>query len=278
MKIKLLYIFARQYFIYGIVAMISVLWSGNMAYAVFDQAVPNSCIDCHAKLSDKRLSHPVELWAESVHAEVGNTCDGCHGGDPGDPTKKSMSMENNFYAAPEENEIVNYCGKCHRELADNFQTSQHAITETQNCIGCHGSHTIRRISIEIINEETCGECHDYKQAGEMKTLLQSLHEQFHASKEKIKSISGFPTKQIEEDFARNWTKLRQVRMISHTFDVTRIKTEAEKVMTSLNQTDAEVQRLVIMSKKRKVWGAVAIIVFALLALTAWRYNEDYKKG
>lgn len=265
----------RRKILCGFVAMIFILLSGSAVYAVFDQAAPNSCIDCHAKLSDKRLSQPVELWGESVHAEVGNTCDGCHGGDPDNPTKNSMSAKNNFYAAPKEEDIINFCGKCHRELADNFQTSEHAITETQNCIGCHGSHAIRRISIEIINEEKCGECHDYEQAGKMKTILQSLHEKFRSSKEKIKSISGFPTKQIEEDFARNWTKLRQVRMIAHTFDVPRMKTLAEKVTGSLDQTDAEVERLATMSKSRKLWGAVAIIIFALLALVTWRYNEQY---
>jgi len=52
----------------------------------------------------------------------------------------------------------------------------------------------------------------------------SRHGADSSSKEKFKSISGFPAKQIEEDFERNWTKLRQVQMISHTFDVPRKKT------------------------------------------------------
>jgi len=33
-----------------------------------------------------------------------------------------------------------------------------------------------------------------------------------------------------------------------------------------------------MSKSRKLWGAAAIIIFALLALVTWRYNEEYKKS
>lgn len=258
--------------------MFIIFGAGGPAYAAFDQAATNSCIGCHAKLSVKRLSQPVDLWGASVHAEVGNTCDGCHGGDPDDPTANAMSAKNNFYAAPEEDEIVNFCGKCHQELAENFKTSMHALTQTQNCIGCHGSHTIRRISMEIINEEKCGQCHDYEQPGKLKTILQALHGQFQNSREKVKLISGFPINKINEDIERNWRRLRQVRMISHTFDIQKVETQAGKVSKTLNQTDAEIDRLAAMSKNRKLWGYGAVLIFSLLALVTWQYNRRSPRG
>ena len=265
--------YRRICLVLGVLAVIIASESAKPAQAVFDQTGVNSCIDCHAKLSDKRLSQPVDLWGASVHAEVGNTCDGCHGGDPEDSTLNSMSKKNDFYAAPAEEEIVNFCGKCHRELADNFQTSEHAITETQNCIGCHGSHTIRRISIEIINEEKCGECHDYEKADKIKTVLQTLHNQFQNLGGKIKLISGFPINKINEDMKKNWTQLRRVRMISHTFDIQKLEAQAMKVSNALDRSDAEIDRLLEMSNNRKLWGYGAVLIFSLLALVTWKCNR-----
>ena len=96
---------------------------------------PNSCIDCHSKLENKRLSAPVSLWSKSVHAEVGNTCDGCHGGDSDDHTENSMSAAKNFIAVPQEDDIVKLCGKCNQGLSDNFMTSAHGATGQPTCSG-----------------------------------------------------------------------------------------------------------------------------------------------
>lgn len=244
------------------------------AYATFKKDSSNSCINCHQTLSDTRLSAPVNLWSASVHAEVGNTCDGCHGGNPDDNTDKAMSQANNFYAAPKEDEIVQFCGKCHRELADNFMVSQHGETGTQTCIGCHGSHTIRRISIDIINEKICTECHSYEQAEKLKTMLQNLHGKFQTSKGNVKRITGFPTDSLDKDLDKTWNQLRQVRMISHTFDLTRIEAEAVKVEHSIKQTDIEIDRLLELADNRKTWGYAAIGIFLILALATHFYNKQ----
>ena len=256
-----------------LVILLALLWP-NLANATFNKESPNSCINCHQIQSDQRLSQPVALWSASVHAEVGNTCDGCHGGNPDDPTIKSMSKENNFYAAPKEADIVQFCGKCHRELADNFMASDHGVTGTQNCIGCHGSHTIHRISIDIINEKTCSECHSYEQPQKLKSILESLHGHFRASRDKTSQIAGFPTGSLNKELDKVWSQLRQVRMISHTFDLPKVQASADKVEVSLNQADMEIERLLDMAKERKNWGYAAIIVFSLLALTAYLYNKQ----
>ncbi|MCH8208596.1 MAG: hypothetical protein IIA62_06040 [Nitrospinae bacterium] len=247
------------------------------AAAAFQEPLKNSCVACHRDLPVERLSRPVTLWASSVHAEVGNTCDGCHGGDPDNPTKNSMSAKNNFYAAPKEEDIINFCGKCHRELADNFQTSEHAITETQNCIGCHGSHAIRRISIEIINPEKCGACHDYESADKLKTVLLHLHDRFEDSKEKILQIRGLPTQPLEDELGKVWKQLRQVRMVSHTFDMTRIEKRAEEVQTLMQTMESEIARLEDIGLERKFLGLGLIGLFVALAITTWLYNRTEKK-
>ena len=128
---------------------------------------PNSCIDCHSNLENKRLSAPVSLWSKSVHAEVDNTCYGCHGGDSDDHTENSMSAAKNFIAVPQEDDIVKFCGKYNQGLSENFMASAHGATGQPTCIGCYRSHTIHRISLDIINEKNFTECHDYDPAGKL---------------------------------------------------------------------------------------------------------------
>jgi hypothetical protein len=262
-----------RYYCLSLIAVLNLALT-QPAYATFKKDSTNSCINCHQTLTDTRLSTPVKLWSASVHAEVGNTCDGCHGGNPDDNTDKAMSQSNNFYAAPKEDEIVQFCGKCHRELADNFMTSQHGETGTQTCIGCHGSHTIRRISIDIINEKTCTECHSYEQPEKIKNILQNLHGKFQTSKNNVKRISGFPTDSLDKDLEKTWNQLRQVRMISHTFELNRIEAEAGKVEHAIKQTDTEIARLLELAENRKTWGYAAIGIFLLLAIATHLYNKQ----
>ena len=242
--------------------------------AAFEQSVSNSCIECHRGLEDSGLSQPVELWSKSVHAQVGNTCDGCHGGDPNDASKKSMSAENHFYASPKEDEIVDFCGKCHQELANNFKMSAHAETGEQACIGCHGSHTIRRISLDIINEELCSTCHDYEPAQKLKGMLLELHEGFRLAESKLQLIKGFPTGPAHEDLKKLWKELRQVRMLAHTFDIPRIATEAVKVKASIAEIDGKIEKLSTLSKERSRWGYITILIFMGLIVLTFFYNKQ----
>lgn len=253
-----------------------VLFFKGEVEGAFEEVPYNSCIDCHTGLPDKRLSQPVSLWAKSVHAEVGNTCDGCHGGDSKDKTVNAMSKSHQFYAAPAEDEIVSFCGKCHQELSENFMTSAHGQTGTQNCIGCHGSHTIQRISIEMINEKKCGECHGYGEPEKLKNILQGLHGRFQGLNEKLKLVSGFPTEPVQNELDKVWKKLRQVRMISHTFDIPRIQAESQQVEKLLGTTDSEIQRLLDMAKNRRSWGYWMVFVFSVLAVLTYIYNRQIK--
>jgi len=247
------------------------------AGAVFEEPLKNSCITCHRDLKIERLSRPVALWASSVHAEVGNTCDGCHGGDPNDPTEKSMSDGKQFYLGPKEEEITGFCGKCHQELSEYFKQSVHWATGTQNCIQCHGTHTIQRISLEIINPEKCSSCHEYESADKLRTVLLGLHDRFGGSKEKIKNIKGLPTQPLENELDKVWSQLRQVRMVSHTFDMTRIKKKAEEVQALMTTMETEIARLEGIEKERKFLGWGLIALFAALSIATFVYNRAEKK-
>ena len=248
-----------------------------IAEAAFQEPLKNSCITCHKDLPDERLSGPVTLWASSVHAEVGNTCDGCHGGDPNDSTEKSMSDGNHFYLGPKEEEVTGFCGKCHQELSEYFKESAHWATGTQNCIQCHGTHTIQRISLEIISPEKCSACHEYESADKLKTVLLGLHDRFGASKEKIKNIQGLPTQPLADQLGNVWNQLRQVRMVSHTFDMTRIKKKAEEVRALMATMESEIVRLEGIEQERKLLGWGLIALFSALSIATWLYNRTQKK-
>ena len=264
-------------FALGMVAF-GLLSGSPSAWAAFEEPHQNSCITCHRDLPDERLSKPVDLWASSVHAEVGNTCDGCHGGDPKDPTLEAMSKSKHFYLGPKDEEVTAFCGKCHQELASYFQESAHWATGTQNCIQCHGTHTVQRISIEIIDQEKCSTCHDYQSADKLKVLLLDLHDRFALSRDKLTSIRGLPTQSLEEQLDAVWSQLRQVRMVSHTFDMTRIEKKAEGVRAQIAALDTEINRLQEMERERKTLGMGLVILFSALSFATWRYNRSARES
>ena len=49
----------------------------------------SSCIDCHVKLDDPRLSAPGEAFENDAHRGRGLSCNDCHGGDPNADTSEA---------------------------------------------------------------------------------------------------------------------------------------------------------------------------------------------
>jgi hypothetical protein len=185
-----------------------------------------------------------------------------------------MAKKNRFYAIPKEGDIVGFCGKCHQDLSDFYISSVHGVTESLTCIDCHGSHAIRRISTNIINQEKCTGCHDYESAEKLKIILQQLHEQFHTIDAKLKTVDKFPTLAVQNDLDNIWKQLRKVRMISHTFDLDQIEDEAGKVKVSLAKTVAQIDRLAEQDKSRVFWGLIMIFVFLVLGGLTYLFNKE----
>ncbi len=251
-----------------------VMLSSATSEAAFQTGADNSCIACHSKLDDARLVQPFQQWQESVHAEVGNTCDGCHGGNTQDNTQESMSVENGFLSAPKSGEIVSFCGKCHQELSKNFENGFHGAAGEPTCIDCHGTHTIRRISVDIISQEKCTQCHDYESPEKLKNILQDLHGNFQSATLKLEQVKGFPTKTLKADLKKVWEQLRHVRMVSHTFDLEQISGEAKEVKALLGHAEEDINKLVATDQKRRVWGAFTVALFLVLFVLTYFYNKE----
>jgi predicted CXXCH cytochrome family protein len=147
----------------------------------------SSCIECHSKLEDPRLSAPAKLFDNDIHHARGLSCNDCHGGDPTADTKEgAKDPRKGYLGKPKTLDIPAYCGKCHSDASlmkrfnpslrvdqeREYYTSVHGKllkekgeTRVATCISCHSVHGIRTPSDPLSSvyptnvAETCAKCH-----------------------------------------------------------------------------------------------------------------------
>ena len=146
----------------------------------------SSCIECHAKLDDPRLSAPAKTFENDIHKARGLSCNDCHGGDPNADTKEAAKDPRKGYLGkPKTLDIPAYCGKCHSDASlmkkfnpslrvdqeREYYTSVHGKllktgeTRVATCISCHSVHGIRAVSDPLSSvypanvADTCATCH-----------------------------------------------------------------------------------------------------------------------
>jgi predicted CXXCH cytochrome family protein len=147
----------------------------------------SSCIECHVKLDDSRLSAPAKLFDNDIHKSRGLSCNDCHGGDPNADTKEAAKDPTKGYLGkPKTLDIPAYCGKCHSDAnlmkrfnpglrvdqEREYYTSVHGkLLKEKNearvatCISCHSVHGIRAPNDPLSSvyptnvAETCSKCH-----------------------------------------------------------------------------------------------------------------------
>lgn len=158
----------------------------------------NSCVDCHKK-PEVRHSLPqwpqdnYALWAGSVHAAQGFTCDKCKGGDPTKPSKElahagiksSRDPSSPLYYL----NIPETCGACHLEVYHQFTSSKHFINLKRDriapsCITCHGTHAVTTVDPEVIGEK-CSLCHNEDTGIEPQVALEARN-----SLKKVKEVEN----------------------------------------------------------------------------------------
>ena len=166
----------------------AVLWTA-LVFLLFTFASAqkkSSCIECHAKLDNPRLSAPATLFDNDIHHARGLSCNDCHGGDPNADTKEAAKDPRKGYLGkPKTLDIPAYCGKCHSDAnlmkkfnpslrvdqEREYYTSVHGKllktgeTRVATCISCHSVHGIRAITDPLSSvypsnvAETCSKCH-----------------------------------------------------------------------------------------------------------------------
>jgi hypothetical protein len=163
------------------VAMILLLFTLSAAQK------KSSCIECHAKLEDPRLSTPAKQFDNDIHHARGLSCNDCHGGDPTAATKEgAKDPRKGYLGKPKTLDIPAYCGKCHSDAnlmkrfnpslrvdqEREYYTSKHGKllkekgeTRVATCISCHSVHGIRAVTDPLSSvypsnvAETCSKCH-----------------------------------------------------------------------------------------------------------------------
>lgn len=237
----------------------------------------NSCIACHGELDDERLRHPAALWADSVHASVGNTCDGCHGGDPKDPTLEAMSKAKGFRGVPPQAQVTDTCAKCHSQTAEAYKAGAHFQVGQPTCIDCHSPHAIERTAAGIVTAERCGLCHEFTPAEKLKTILTGLSERLQETRQRIAAIRGFPTQPFEQQQTDASTELQNVRRVSHSLNLEKMQEDARNISNKLHTLTEDIARLENVSQDRRRLGLAAIALFLMLTVITYFYNEQNKK-
>lgn len=225
------------------------------------------------------MSEPVALWEKSIHHQMGNGCEGCHGGDPND-SADAMNPERGFVGAPKPEQVPDFCGKCHGGVVENYKKSRHYPAFLKgsgpNCVTCHQSHNVQRASFDLIQEDLCGACHSFENGQKIKRAFVSAEMAFQEMKEELSHLDrrGMPVKKLEEKLFLERNSLHQM---THTLDVEEIQNKTRSALTNL---EAMKQETTFLKKKiyRRWWmGSVVggfLVVFIFLLVRLLRRLEE----
>ncbi len=242
---------------------------------VVAQEPETSCISCHTEMGDD-LAKPVELWQESIHKQNGISCNNCHGGNPDLQDMDAMGPEEGFVGAPTEDEVPQFCGKCHVAVMENYMKSPHWLTEKQKrpvCTTCHTAHHQQRATLGLINEENCSRCHTYERAKKIKFVMEGTEmkiNQLNKTIEKVKE-EGFDTKSIEDALFAN---RNQFHRLTHVLSVDLIIDKTGTITGDLDKIENDVQDDETIIKRRKIFGGILIVFLFISAFVIHNYRKS----
>ena len=229
---------------------------------------PNVCISCHRDLGGP-MAEPVTLWEKSIHRQMGNSCEGCHGGDPSDPAE-AMNPAKGFVGAPRPEGIPDFCGKCHVGVVENYKKSPHYAAfvggSGPSCVTCHESHGVQRASFDLISPELCSRCHSYDNGQKIKKAFVSAEMALHGMSGELHNLDkrGMPVKKLEEKFFAERNSLHQM---THSLDVGEIEARTRSVLADIETMEKETSALGRRIHRRWWIGAgVALFLTVLISL------------
>lgn len=242
------------------------------------QPPTSTCLSCHTELEKSGGKEgAAALWPQSIHKANGITCDACHGGDPSqtDPME-AMSPDRGFIGAPSPEQVPSFCGRCHITVAEHFMKSKHWTTEElvkPNCVTCHTAHAQKKVSVDLINEETCGTCHTYERAQQIKKALFVTDNRIATIADHLQKLKylGYDTRRLEETHfsLRNlyhtlFHELQVSVVEQKTLDIAH---DLQNIETVLNGMDAE-------ERNRRSFGYFLLALFTLAAIATRQYRKS----
>ncbi|PLX84147.1 MAG: cytochrome C [Desulfuromonas sp.] len=260
----------------GTTALLAILSLASGAWGQTPEARPETvCIQCHGGLQG-RLGEPVALWEGSVHAANGISCHGCHGGDPTDYAM-AMSPERGFVGVPTEEEIPSFCGKCHVGVQEDYLQSAHGQAlggGGPHCVSCHGNHDVREATHDLINSEDCSRCHSYGRAEEIKEAVAETDGMIRGLDSSLASLHrlGIGTKEMA---GRLFSLRNRFHRLFHTVDVDKVRSETSAFQAELGQIGEEVDAVESQLSKRKLWGAIGVVLLVLAGFLFLLLRKTY---
>ena len=191
------------------------------------------CIQCHGTLPPK-LSMSVTLWKTSVHGENGIGCTICHGGDAQD-AMRSMSPERGFRGIPAPTSVASLCGGCHMGVNKFYLNSAHGKAVGAGgptCVTCHGSHGIKRASLELVSKKYCSTCHTFEKARMIRSAMLKRDTMLMAIEKKIQVLKqqGVDTDKLEK---RLFALRNRFHAMFHSLDIKMIILESDHIQAEL---------------------------------------------
>ena len=284
-----------RYFVVSVAVLIGIVSTG-LALASFRETFEkefmlspwaiakgeiSACIQCHTSDSmDPALQQVVQDWRESWHAKNNVSCDDCHGGAPEDASM-SMSHQRGFKGSPGNNEIPEFCGTCHIAIMNNYLNSGHGKTflksaEGPSCVTCHGSHSIQRASMDIINEQLCSQCHTYERAKEMKQALFLVENKLNGIYNDLNNLKilGIATESQEKAYFRNHAEFRT---LFHSIDVDAVRTKSSDFVLKLAIIQKEIDDSYKQLAFRRNFSAYLFLLFIGLSIVAFILAKTYEQ-
>jgi len=233
------------------------------------------CIQCHSGLEEK-YSQPVKLWRSSIHAVNGIACNACHGGDPKDMAN-AMNPARGFLGVPGEKDIPAFCGRCHVGVTKDYLSSAHGLALGKGgptCVTCHGSHLVRKVSLELISEKYCTQCHNFERAKLIKDAMLETELLIVAIDGRIEGFKnqGTDTGKLEQSL---FAVRNRFHTLFHDVDVEKVKKESTQINGELKKIDNVLQGLDDARRKRKIAGACAVAGALLAGLLFHLLRKTY---
>lgn len=253
--------------LFWLVIGLLILSSGGVSASEKPGPEPeSSCVSCHSGLGGD-LAAPVALWEKSIHHQMGNNCEGCHGGDPADAAE-AMSPVKGFVGSPKPDQIPTFCGKCHVGVVENYKKSPHYAAFQKgagpSCITCHRSHDVQRASLDLITEALCSQCHSFENGQKMKNAFVTAETALKDTRSGLERLDhrGMPVKQLEEKLFALRNSLHQM---THTLDVPAVEKKTQSVLTDIEEMKKEMSEL---DKKvhRRWWIGAGVAAFLIVLI------------
>jgi len=270
----LLMISLRNIFGFGWIAALALcsMLTPSLAGAAEGETV---CLQCHSAQTG-RANAPVKPWQGSIHAENGISCHSCHGGDAKDIVN-AMSPERGFLGAPKERAIPDFCGRCHIGIKADFLRSAHGRALGKGgpvCVTCHGSHDIKKASLDLINEKSCTRCHTYDRAKLIRDAMEQTEATLTGLAKRIEAYKGkgVDTAALEKTL---FAQRNQFRSLFHVVDVAKVKADSTRIATELNTIKGSLDAIDAEHARRKTIGAIAVGACLLAAMLLHLLKKTY---